>query len=94
MNIDFTPFAIVWVVFAVVIAGLLMYRRLVREHEEDTLFLSNPREEARQMVIAHRLDVIDRWGKLLTIVAAVYSVLLVGAYAYHVWIMWNARVLN
>ena len=93
MNINFTPFTIVWIVLAVVVAGLAAYRWLVSENEEDTLHLSNPREETRQVVIAHRLDVIDRWGKLLTIAAAVYSVLLAVAYAYHIWVTWNARVL-
>jgi hypothetical protein len=94
MNINFMPFAIGWVVLAVVILGLAMYRRLISEDEEDTLFLSNPREEARQVAIAHRVEVIDRWGKLLTVAAAVYGVLLALAYAYHIWITWNAQILH
>ncbi len=93
MNINFTPFAVLWIVFAVVVAGLAAYRWLVSENEEDTLHLSNPREEGRQVVITHRLDVIDRWGKLLTIAAAVYSVLLAAAYVCHIWITWNAPAL-
>jgi hypothetical protein len=90
---NFKPFAILWIVFAAVIAGLAAYRWLVSEDEEETLHLSNPGEGARQVAIAHRLDCIDRWGKLLTVAAAVYSLLLAAAYTYHIWITWNAPVL-
>jgi hypothetical protein len=92
MNFNFTPFAILWVLFAVTILGLAAYRALVSEHEEDALHLSNPREMAHQVAITHRLDLIDRWGKVLTIAAAVYSLLLAAGYAYYVWITWNAKL--
>lgn len=91
MNFNFTPFAILWVAFAVIIMGLAAYRALVSEHEEDALHLSNPREMAHQVAIGHRLDTIDRWGKLLTIAIAVYSLLLAMGYAYCVWLTWNAK---
>ncbi|HEY7387539.1 MAG TPA: hypothetical protein VH640_03470 [Bryobacteraceae bacterium] len=91
MNFNFTPFAIFWLVLAVTILGLAAYRALVSEHEEDALHLSNPREMAHQLTITHRLDLIDRWGKLLTIAAAVYSLLLAAGYAYYVWTTWNVK---
>jgi hypothetical protein len=91
MNFNFTPFAILWVVLAVVIMGLAAYRWLVGEQEEEALHLSNPRELAHQVAITHRLDLIDRWGKVLTIAAAIYSLLLAAGYAYYVWITWNAK---
>jgi hypothetical protein len=91
MNFNFMPFAILWIVFAVTILGLAAYRALVSEHEEDGLHLSNPREMAHQVAIAHRLDTIDRWGKLVTIVTAVYSLLLAAGYAYYLWVTWNAK---
>ncbi|HEY7390639.1 MAG TPA: hypothetical protein VH640_19125 [Bryobacteraceae bacterium] len=91
MSFNFMPFAILWVVFAAVILGLAAYRALVSEHEEDALHLSNPREMAHQAVIAQRLDTIDHWGKVLTVAAAVYSLLLAAGYAYYVWLTWNAK---
>ncbi len=39
-----------------------------------------------QAQVAHKLDVIDKWGKLLTVVAAVYGLALVLAYTYQNWI--------
>jgi hypothetical protein len=92
MNANFIPFAILWVLFAVTILALAAYRALVSEHEEDTLHLSNPREMAHQAVITHRLDTIDHWGKLLTIVAAVYSLLLVAGYAVYICVTWYTKV--
>jgi hypothetical protein len=39
-----------------------------------------------QVDIAHKLDVVDKWGKLLTVIAAVYGLLLALAYTYQTWI--------
>jgi hypothetical protein len=91
MNINFTPFAILWMVFALMIVALAAYRWLVSEQEQETLHLSNPREITHQAAIARRLDTIDRWGEVLTIVAPVYSLLLAGGYAYYLWVTWNAK---
>jgi hypothetical protein len=92
MNINFAPFAILWVLLAAGILGLIAYRWLVSEDEGEALHLSDPREVTRQATLSHRLDVIDRWGKTLTVVTTVYSVLLAAAYTYHIWITWNAQV--
>jgi len=37
-------------------------------------------------VVAHKLDQIDKWGKILTVIALVYGVILGAAYAYQAWI--------
>jgi hypothetical protein len=37
------------------------------------------------MALAHRLESIDRWGKTLTVVVAVYGVALAAIYLYQVW---------
>jgi hypothetical protein len=88
MNANFTLFAILWMVFAAVIAGLAAYRWLVSQQEDETLHLGNPREIMHQAAIAQRLDTIDHWGKLLTILAAVYSLLLVAGYAVYICVTW------
>jgi hypothetical protein len=36
--------------------------------------------------IAHRLDVIDKWGKLLTVIAAAYGLVLAIVYTYQTWV--------
>jgi hypothetical protein len=40
---------------------------------------------ARQATVAHRLERIDRWGKIMTVVVALYGVLLAATYFYQYW---------
>jgi hypothetical protein len=91
MNISFVPFAVLWVLLAVVVLTLIAYRKVVSLQEEETLHLSDAAEANHQAVIARKLDWIDRWGKLLTVVAVVYGVLLAAAYTYHVWLVMQAN---
>ena len=41
---------------------------------------------ADQIVVAHKLDQIDKWGKILTVIALVYGIILAAAYVYQAWI--------
>lgn len=85
MNFNFTPFTVLWGVLALVVLALAGYRKLVSGQEDETLHLSNPSESAHQVNVAGKLEHIDRWGKLLTIVAVVYGILLLAAYTYQTW---------
>jgi len=91
MNISFVPFAVLWALLAIVVLSLNAYRKMVSLQEEETLHLSDAAEANHQAVIARKLDWIDKWGKLLTVVAVVYSVLLAAAYTYHVWLVMQAN---
>jgi hypothetical protein len=91
MNISFVPFAVLWVLVAIVVLGLVAYRKLVSLQEEETLHLANASEANHQAVIARKLDWIDKWGKLLTVIAVVYGVLLAAAYTFHVWLVMQAN---
>ncbi len=86
MHIDFTPFTVVWVVLAVVVAVMAGYRKTISVQEDETLHIGSPSENMHQVQVAHKLDVIDKWGKLLTVVAAVYGLLLALAYTYQTWV--------
>jgi len=86
MHINFTPFAVLWGLLALVVLFMAGYRKTISTKEEDTLHLTNPVEVNHQMAIAHKLDVIDKWGKLLTVIAAVYGLLLALGYTYQTWI--------
>ena len=84
MNINLMPYAIFWGVLAIVVVFLIIYRKQIASHEDDSIHLegSVPTE---QVALAHRLESIDRWGKTLTIVVAVYGVALAAIYLYQVW---------
>jgi len=84
--ISLSPFVAGWLALACTIAGLAIYRRLVSTREGDMHHvLDNESHVLEQTAIAHRLDAIDRWGKVLTVIAAVYGVLLAVGYFYQVW---------
>ena len=63
----------------------MVRRRVVASHEDDNLHVLDG-GGANQTVVAQKLDQIDKWGKLLTVIAVVYGVLLGVAYAYQAWV--------
>lgn len=86
MNINFTPWAILWSVLAIVVLVMAGYRKIISGKEDETLHLSSPTANAEQVTVGHKLEVIDKWGKLLTIIAAAFGVLLGLAYTYQTWV--------
>lgn len=90
----YTPFTVLWVLLAVVVLALIAYRKIVSNKEDETLHLGSGAEAvpAQQAAIAHKLDVIDKWGKLLTVVAVVYGLLLLAVYTYQTWLSPTTRM--
>jgi len=86
MNINFTPFAVLWAVLALMVVAMALYRHSISVKDEETLHLSDPSESAHQVVIAHKLEHIDKWGKALTVVVVIYGVILAVAYTYQTWV--------
>ena len=86
MHINFTPFTVVWAALAAVVAVMAGYRRSISVKDDESLHLANPTDTVHQVEIAHKLEVVDKWGMLLTIIAAIYGLLLVLAYTYQNWI--------
>lgn len=82
MNI--MPLAVGWAVLASVVAGLAFYRRIVTRNEDDYLHV-DAAATAQQQAMAKKLESIDKWGKLLTIVAGIWGMLLVGLILYNQW---------
>ena len=88
MNIALTPFLASWIVMACGVVALAIYRKTISSHEDDTLHVSalSNINVSHQADVAHRLEVIDRWGKLLTVIAAVYGLALAALYTYQMWV--------
>ena len=78
------PLLIGWAILATVVIALAFYRRAVARKEDDFLHV-DVQTNAQQVEIAQKLEGIDKWGKLLTIVAVVYAVALLGVYLYNGW---------
>ena len=93
MHINFTPWMILWAALALAVLVMAGYRKIVSVREDETLHLVNPSESARQLAIFHKLERIDKWGRLLTVVAAIYGLLLVMGYTYQTWVQATNREL-
>lgn len=84
MNINLLPYAIFWGVLAIAVLILIIYRKQISSREDDSIHLEGS-IATEQVAMAHRLALIDKWGKTLTIVVAVYGVALAAIYLYQVW---------
>ncbi len=85
MNV--APWVIGWVVLAVIVVILAIYRWRMMNQEDDSLHVSESEAGAvgQQVVLAKKLAVLDRWGKILTVLAVLYGIGLVAFYLYQGW---------
>jgi hypothetical protein len=87
------PFFVLWVLLAVSVVALLVWRKLVSRNEDDSLHMLDAAFVQRhmQVAVAEKLELIDKWGKILTIAAIGYGLILGGFYMYQVWVA-NSRI--
>ena len=80
-------FLIGWITFGLVVLGLAIYRKMVASKEEDWLHLAAGEEQVvgQQIQIAERLKVIDRWGIWLTVVLAIYGLIIGSIFVMRIW---------
>lgn len=92
----FTVIVVAWSLLALVVLGLAIYRFMVARQEDDFLHVREDEVEliAAQGAIARKLETIDRWGKLLTVVALIWGLALGGYYIYLSWLSLNAQSTN
>ncbi len=78
------PHLVIWAVVTTVVIFLAIYRRKVDLKADDMLHVLD--EEVKlgdqQVAIAKKIEHIDRWGKILTVIAALYGVGIAGWYIY------------
>jgi hypothetical protein len=82
MNI--MPLAVIWAVLATVVLALALYRRSIAAKEDDIVHVNvdvTPKQEA----INRKLEAIDRWGKILTVIVVLYALILLGLFLYNGW---------
>lgn len=83
-----TPYVVVWAALAVAVLALALWRQLIDLHEDDTIHLQEGQSAlvTSQTVLAHKIKAIDTWGKVLTVIAALYGLALCGWVVYQQWI--------
>jgi hypothetical protein len=87
MNLTFV--VSIWAVLGIVTLALAIYRSAFSAHSEEDVVHLGPGEEReipKQVALAHKMDAIDRWGKILTIVVVVIGLGLAAAYLYQAWL--------
>ena len=61
---------------------MIVWRKMVASHEDDSLHVLQQGSVAQQVTVAQKLEVIDKWGKILTIVTVVFGLILGAVYIY------------
>jgi hypothetical protein len=80
-------FTVIWIVLAIATVALALYRKLIAMHEEDYIHLGAGEERhiPKQVAMARRLNVIDHWGKTLTVITMVFGLMLAAFFLYQQW---------
>ncbi len=88
MNIKLLPFMVLWMILAIVVVGLMVYRKWVARDEDDTIHVrdSDVGMVSQQAVVAQKLESIDQWGKALTAITLVYGFVVGVGYVYQSWL--------
>ena len=82
------PYIAIWAVVAVTVLALALYRKILTFHGDDEFIHLTEGEQTmipQQVALGHKLALIDRWGKALTVFTAAYGVGLVGIILYEAW---------
>ena len=81
---SFTPFVIAWAVVALCTAMLVVWRTMLGFNEDDSLHLSAGamKMDQEQAVKSHRIDAVEHWEKILTVVTLAYGAVLLGLFMY------------
>ena len=81
MNLDLRPYIAVWALFALSVLVLFLRRKMVASKEDDQLHVmsgANP----DQVIVAHKLEAIDKWGKILTAITVLFGLVIAFLYVY------------
>jgi hypothetical protein len=83
MKINLVPYAFSWGVLAITVVVLALYRRAVASQEDNSLHLE---AEISGNQLANKLEIVDKWGRGLTVTALLWGLALSAMYLYQVWI--------
>ena len=75
------PLLVVWIVFALGVLALFLWRQTVARGEDDSLHVMHG-ALTEQTSLAQKLEVIDKWGKIITVITVVLGLLIAAAYVY------------
>ena len=75
-----------WFALVAAYVALFIYRKQLEAHEDDSIHvLADNRVLAAQENMAHKMEALERWSKILMAVVIVYGLVVGGMYLYMVW---------
>jgi hypothetical protein len=86
MIVNFVPLAVVGAVLVAIVIAMIVWRKVVSSREDDSIHVLEDSDMVQgQVAVAKKLAVIDRWGKVATVITALYLLGVAGVYFYQVW---------
>jgi len=94
MQYAMTISVVIWILFAAVVIGLALYRKLVSRGELDVVHIRDAEAALipGQELLARRLDWIDHWGKRMTVTTVVFGFLIAVVFLIRLWQASNQMV--
>jgi hypothetical protein len=88
MNLNLFPFEVLFAIMALAVIALIVARKVIASHEDDTLHVmdGDAAMVPHQREIAHKLEVIDRWGKSLTAFTVIFGLIVGALWVYQGWV--------
>jgi hypothetical protein len=86
VNLDLSPLFVVWGLLAIAVLVLLGMRKSTASHEDDSIHVLGGDLAPQQVALAHKLEVIDKWGKTLTVVTVAFGLLLAAFFVIQQWV--------
>ena len=81
MNINFLPLFVVWAMLALGVLAMFIWRKSVAGNQDASLHVLHG-SLAPQAAVAQKLDAIDKWGKILTVITVVSGLAIAAAFVY------------
>ena len=83
------PYVAIWSVLAVVVLALALYRKVLTFHGDDEFVHLTDGEQRlipQQVALGHKLEIVDRWGKSLTVFTVALGLAIAGFILYEAWL--------
>jgi hypothetical protein len=92
MNFNLMPLIALWGAMAVSVLVLIVWRKTVARNEDDNLHVLHAEAVPQQLMVAQKLELIDKWGKIVTAVTVAFGVLIAALFVYQTWVTTSTTV--
>lgn len=82
-----TRFAVLWGVLATSVIILAIYRMKIAGKTDELVHLGDTATDvvSQQILVEKKLEALDRWGKILTVLTVVSGLILGSFFMYQIW---------